>query len=212
MTRRPVGVALAATGALLLTWSGAVYARGAIARDRARAAWEQQLAHAAVLDADRASRSGTRIVSRAPGAPIARLVIPTSGLDEVVVEGVGSDELNAGPGHLPVSVAPGERGNAVISAHRDRHFSRLDRLAVGDTITTETLADVVRWVVVSRRVVPRERRVLADHGRPELTLTTCWPMRWVGSAPDRLIISAQPVERQPLAVITPSPALPRLGS
>jgi sortase (surface protein transpeptidase) len=28
---------------------------------------------------------------------------------------------------------------------------------------------------------------------PTLTLTTCWPIRYLGPAPDRLIITAEPV-------------------
>ena len=69
--------------------------------------------------------------------PVARLLIPRLGLDEVVLEGVGDDELNAGPGHLPGSALPGAVGNSIISAHRDRHFRRFDELRVGDTIRTE---------------------------------------------------------------------------
>ena len=133
------------------------------------------------------------LADRARGLPVARLVIPAIALDEIVVEGVGDAELNAGPGHLPLSVVPGERGNAVISAHRDRHFSRLGALALGDTITTETLRGMQQWVVISRQVVHRDRRVLTDRGRTELTLTTCWPIRYFGSAPDRLIVAAVPI-------------------
>src|SRR3569623_2708763 len=71
------------------------------------------------------------------GSPVARIVAPTIHLDAIVLEGVGDDELNASPGHVPGSALPGDRGNAVISAHRDRHFDHLDALAVGDTLTTE---------------------------------------------------------------------------
>ena len=59
------------------------------------------------------------------GAVVARLVIPAINLDEIVMEGVGPVELNGGPGHFPGSVLPGEAGNAILSAHRDRHFRRL---------------------------------------------------------------------------------------
>ena len=191
-TRRRVGIALAAAGLLLVGTAGAAYARGAIARERARAAWEIARAEAAREGLDRLIDARPAAPPR-KGEPVARLLIPSIRLDEIVVEGVDDLQLNVGPGHLPQSVVPGARGNAVISAHRDRHFSRLDEIAVGDTITTETIDGTLQWVVVGRRVVPRHARSLKDAGRAELTLTTCWPVRHFGPAPDRLIVSALPV-------------------
>jgi sortase A len=127
------------------------------------------------------------------GAPVARIVAPTIGLDAIVLEGVDDDALNAGPGHLPGSAMPGERGNSVVSAHRDRHFNHIDGLAVGDTLITETGMRQTTWVVVTRRVVDKDSRVLFRASEPTLTLTTCWPMRYLGPAPERLIITARPV-------------------
>ena len=194
--RRAGGLALLLAGAALLGWSGVAYGRGALARDRARAEWERLEARRAVL-AIQASlergAGGTEGVR--PGAPVARLLIPRLGLDEVVVEGVGTSQLNAGPGHLPGSVLPGERGNAVISAHRDRHFRSLDRVAIGDTVVTETLGARVTWVVSARRVVGRGVPALFDTQDATLTLTTCWPVRYLGSAPDRLLLTATPISR-----------------
>jgi sortase A len=127
------------------------------------------------------------------GAPMARLSIPSIHLDEIVLEGVGDDELNAAPGHLPGSAVPGMRGNAVISAHRDRHFRHFDELHVGDTVTTETGRGTTTWVIVGRRIVGKDAPALFETSEPMLTLTTCWPVRYFGSAPDRLIITARPV-------------------
>ena len=183
----------------MLAWAGATWAEGTLARDRARSRWEERLARSARVEATQAALGAQPIGRNAPGMPVARIVIPRIGLDEVGVEGTGTDELNAGPGHLPQSAVPGEPGNAVISAHRDRHFNRLGAVAVGDTITTETLAGVMQWVVVSRQIVERDRRVLRDHGRSELTLTTCWPIRFLGPAPERLVLAAEPVAARPVA-------------
>jgi sortase A len=120
-------------------------------------------------------------------------MIPKIALDDIVLEGVTPAALNGGPGHLPGSSMPGEEGNAVISAHRDRHFRRLGELAIGDTITTQTLSDSVMWRVVSRRVVNREAPAIRKEDGQVLTLTTCWPMGYLGGAPDRLILRAVPV-------------------
>ncbi|MGH7720429.1 MAG: class D sortase, partial [Gemmatimonadaceae bacterium] len=131
-----------------------------------------------------------------PGAPVIRLRIPSIDLDEVVVEGVDNAQLNAGPGHLPGSVFPGDPGNSVISAHRDRHFHALDELAVGDTVVTETPGRHTAWVITKRRVVDENAPALFASTDATLTLTTCWPVRYLGPAPDRLILTAKVVAAQ----------------
>jgi sortase A len=189
--RRRVGALLYLLGGALLLHVGSTYARGALARSDARAAWERAEARRAVREARLIDVGSEELVRR--GAPIARLVIPLIGLDEVVVEGVGDDELNAGPGHLPGSAFPGEAGNAVISAHRDRHFSTLGDLKIGDTVYTETASRRTIWIVTTRRVVRAGKPALFSRDEPVLTLTTCWPLRLVGSAPERLIIEARKI-------------------
>jgi len=119
------------------------------------------------------------------------VIIPRLGLDEVVVEGVGDDELRAGPGHMIGSVLPGDRGTSVISAHRDRHFHALGGIAVGDTVVTESASGTVVWTVSRIRVVGADDSALDARPTPTLMLTTCWPIRYVGPAPDRLIVEAE---------------------
>jgi sortase A len=190
--RRALGVTFFSAGAFVLSLAFTRYAQGAIAADNARQAWDEKSAHAALAAARAFARSHqpTAIVE---GAPVARLVIPKIDLDEIVLEGVDADALNAGPGHLPGSAMPGDRGNAVISAHRDRHFSHFDQIGVGDTITTESAAREDRWVVISTRVVDKDAPAIVRTKDATLTLTTCWPIRYVGSAPERLIVTAKPV-------------------
>jgi len=189
--RRAAGSALIICGALLLVVSLASIARGAIARDAARARWAEIEARRSVAGA-RSSTPGARW-SDARGTPIARVIVPRLGLDEVVVEGVGEDELRAGPGHMIGSALPGDSGTSVISAHRDRHFHALRGVAVGDTVVTESERGTVTWTVSRIRVVRADDSALDARAAPTLMLTTCWPIRYVGPAPDRLIVEARPV-------------------
>lgn len=129
------------------------------------------------------------------GSPVARLLIPAIDLDEIVMEGVGPVELNGGPGHFPGSVLPGDAGNSIVSAHRDRHFRRMGELAVGSHLRTESRTGATDWVITERRVVSRDTPALFEESEPTLTLTTCWPLRYFGPAPDRLLIIAKPVNR-----------------
>ena len=192
---RWLGYALLCFGGATLAFVGGRYALGEWRRQQARNAWDESEARAAVALA-RSTATGAVRVAMVPGAPVARLVIPRLLLDEIVFEGVDDDALNAGPGHLPGSAFPGEAGNAVISAHRDRHFSRLGEAQVGDTIITESGAHEERWVVVSTRVVDAHARVLFRTKDATLTLSTCWPIRYFGPAPSRLIVTARPLQRK----------------
>ena len=188
-SRRVVSNALIAGGAILLVASAASIARGAIARDSARARWAEIEAQRSVVGARLAAAGGQWSAAR--GTPVARMVIPRLGLDEVVVEGVSEDELRAGPGHMIGSAIPGDSGTSVISAHRDRHFHALARVAVGDTIITDSERGTVTWMVSRIRVVRADDPALHSTADPTLLLTTCWPIRYLGPAPDRLIVEAK---------------------
>ena len=196
--RRTLGAALIAAGAMLLSYVAIRYVTGAYERDAARTAWAALEARNAVASAS-ALATSTAHTTYTSGELVGRLRIPVVKLDEVIAEGVGDDELDAGPGHLPGSASPGEQGNAVISAHRDRHFHSLGRVAIGDTVITETRTLRTMWVVTGRKIVGRYQPSLFPSAEPELTLTTCWPIRYVGPAPDRLILTAKPVQAPPRA-------------
>jgi sortase A len=187
-----VGNVVIVAGPALVLAAGAAVARGAIARDNARSRWAQ-------LEASRAATSARATVDAttwalAAGAPVARLEIPRLGLDEVVVEGVDESALRAGPGHMAGSALPGENGNSVISAHRDRHFKPLAKIVVGDTIVTDAAGGKLTWAVSRIRVVDADAPVLRTSDTPLLTLTTCWPVRYFGPAPERLIVEARLVK------------------
>jgi sortase A len=191
--RKPLGYAFFIAGALLLSFSFGRYVSGALDADRARAAWESAEAKSTLALARSATqRAGAREVIAA-GAPVARLVIPRLALDEIILEGVDGDQLNAEPGHMPGTALPGERGNSVVSAHRDRHFNHLDAISVGDTITTESGVLKQTWVVIGKRIVDKNEPALFPSNDPTLTLTTCWPIRYIGPAPERLIVTAKPL-------------------
>lgn len=199
--RRAVGLVLFVTGGLLLSFALGRWGVGMYRAEQARASWDAAEAKLAVIRAIRVAGETGLPEQFASGAPVARLVIPRIALDAIVLEGVDDEPLNAGPGHLPGSVLPGERGNSVISAHRDRHFDRLDEVQVGDTIATESGPHVTRWVVISRRIVGRRSPALFRTADATLTLTTCWPIRYFGPAPDRLIVTARPLANAKSATV-----------
>jgi sortase A len=202
--RKRIGLLLYVVGGLLLSFAVGRYGVGVARADQAREAWDASEGKAAVALARSAALHHGMRETPVDGAPVARIVIPKIDLDEIVLEGVDGDELNAEPGHLSGSAYPGEPGNAVISAHRDRHFNHLDAVEVGDTIVTESGTHHDSWVVVSKRVVGKNDRALFSTPDATLTLTTCWPIRYLGPAPERLIVTAKPLRRKQTRVASAS--------
>jgi sortase A len=126
------------------------------------------------------------------GEPVAVIGIPKIGLNQVVVEGVGVEDLKKGVGHYPDTKMPGETGNAALAGHRTTYgapFNRLDELVRGDEITMTTKAGTFRYSVMEWTIVtPEAVEVLDDTADNRLTLTTCHPKY---SAAQRLIVVAQ---------------------
>ncbi|MDO8848807.1 MAG: class D sortase [Coriobacteriia bacterium] len=133
-------------------------------------------------------------VRPAEGDPVGTLLIPALDQTLPIVEGTGDDELKEGVGHYVQSVLPGEPDNCVLSAHRDTHFSGLGALKVGDWLIVQTSAGTFSYEISVIRIVDKDdRTVIVPTDHAVLTLSTCYPFDYVGSAPDRYIISADAV-------------------
>lgn len=132
---------------------------------------------------------------------VGRLTIPRLHLSAIVREGVGEDTLRVALGHIPDTALPGEPGNVGIAGHRDTLFRKLRRVHKNDEIVFETLRGKYVYRVQSTQVVnPQDVSVLDPKPSRDLTLVTCYPFYYVGSAPDRFIVSAREVtERAPEA-------------
>jgi sortase A len=130
-----------------------------------------------------------------PGAPIAELVIPHLDVSTVVVEGAGKPELELGPGHIQGTALPGTSGNVGIAGHRDTFFRPLRRIRVDDSIEIVTNGRRYRYQVAFTKIVnPTDVRDLYPTGRDALTLVTCYPFTFVGSAPQRFIVRANCID------------------
>lgn len=129
------------------------------------------------------------------GEVLGRLVVPSAGVDWMVVEGVNRAHLRSGAGHMPDTAMPGQPGNTVISGHRTTYgapFYHLDRVAVGDVITFESAIGTNTYRVVETLVVEPTEVWLTDQWEGSwLTLTTCHPRF---AATERLVVVARLVD------------------
>lgn len=129
------------------------------------------------------------------GALVGRLEIPRVGVSSIVLEGVASRTLRRGVGHIPGTDLPFQKGNVGLAGHRDSFFRALKDIGKNDIITFTTPEGTFRYQVEWTKIVrPKDTEVLEDPGRPALTLVTCYPFYYVGSAPKRFIVRAVRVD------------------
>jgi sortase A len=123
--------------------------------------------------------------------PLAILRIPTVRLEVVVLPGTDDLTLNRGVGLIEGTHRPGEGGKIGIAGHRDGFFRVLKDVHRGDTIELETINRIDRYRVDEIVIVsPRDVSVLQPTAAPTLSLVTCYPFYFIGSAPERYIVSA----------------------
>ncbi|MGA9333165.1 MAG: class D sortase, partial [Rudaea sp.] len=105
--------------------------------------------------------------------------------------GTGRSELLRGAGLVTGSALPGSNGNVSIAAHRDSYFRGLRNIKAGDIVELDSLEHKNLYRVTNTKIVePTDVNVLADVGEPVLTLITCYPFYFIGSAPQRFIVRA----------------------
>jgi len=133
-----------------------------------------------------------RNVVNTPGAaPLAVLRIPRLRIEAPVLEGTDEIVLNRGLGHIEETAAPGADGNSGIAGHRDGFFRGLKDIVVGDVIELETLHGTDAYRVERTWIVnPEDVSVLDPTPTRSITLVTCYPFYFVGSAPQRFIVRA----------------------
>jgi sortase A len=184
--------ALAATGFVLL----AVAAEAVLQDQYAQWSGRRELGRVTgLLLASGASKPPTDVPPRRPsrGAPLALLNVPRLGMSVVVLEGADDRILKKGPGHIEDTAYPGEYGNVAIAGHRDTHFRPLRRIRPNDEIALATKGATVRYFVDTVQIIqPKEMEVLDPTPGPALTLVTCYPFEYIGSAPMRFVVRATP--------------------
>ena len=147
------------------------------------------------------------------GDAVARIEIPSIGVDKIVISGVQVDDLRKGPGQYPGTATVGTEGNTSIAGHRTTYgapFNRIDELAPGDEIHVTgvlgrftyrvmepTIAYPEQIATVDAQgdghiiVPPTATWVLDDFADGRVTLTACHPKL---SSRQRIIVAAELVD------------------
>ena len=128
------------------------------------------------------------------GETVGILHIPKLEADLPIVEGTHEDELAKGVGHYQGTAYPLQNDQIILSGHRDTVFRRMGELEIGDILTIQLPYGEFSYEITDTKIVDADdRTIIVPHDEEVLTLTTCYPFSFIGSAPDRYIITALPV-------------------
>lgn len=178
------GSVLIISGLTALMWCGASLIRIHLYQERSTA----------ILDREILFKPVKTIDSVPKGTLLGSISIPRVNVSSAVVEGTDDHTLALSVGHIPGTAVPGREGNVVLAGHRDTFFRGLRNIRNRDEILLTTSGGTHLYEVESTRIVsPEDVYVLTDVGRPLLTLVTCYPFYYVGSAPKRFIVQAHRV-------------------
>jgi sortase A len=177
------GSALIVGGAAVLAWYSWTLHERAVAQRQAR----EWLTRTTAVDHPELSPARR-------GDVFGELDISRLGVSVIVFEGDDAELLRQGAGHIPgTALSPGN-GNIGIAAHRDTYFRPLRVIHVNDLIALKTPAGTSRYAVTDTKIVqPSDVGVLAHAPGRDLTLVTCYPFFYVGSAPKRFIVHARKI-------------------
>lgn len=126
--------------------------------------------------------------------PVARLIVPSHGIDQIVLEGAYGRTLAFGPGRLEASAQLGQEGATVLTGHRDTHFRFLERLQQGDVIALQNRrGQWIHFTVRDHQIVDsRTASISTDERRTQLVLVTCYPFdAIVPGGPLRYVVTAE---------------------
>jgi sortase A len=179
----------------MLAWSGLVCLESAYAQ------WsgERQLAGAPRADRETIvaprKEGPARVARPARGSVLGRIQVPRLNLSYVLLEGTDSRTLDRSVGHVEWTSGIGENGNIGIAGHRNTHFRKLEWIRRGDDVILSSAKAQYRYRVEWARLYrPTDMEVLDPAHGPAITLITCFPFEYVGSAPLRFVVRALPVE------------------
>jgi sortase A len=136
-------------------------------------------------------REYTESLSHKADVPLAVLRIPKLRLEVPVFDGTDELTLNRGAGRIIGTARLGEPGNTGIAGHRDGFFRGLKDIGPGDKLDLLLPGSTEQYVVSAIQITtPEDVSVLKPTDTPALTLVTCYPFYFVGSAPQRFIVRA----------------------
>ncbi|WP_144477437.1 class D sortase [Bacillus thuringiensis] len=127
------------------------------------------------------------------GERIAYMVIPKIKRKYSIYWGADDKTLKKGVGMLVSdnTTTPSGNGHTVLSGHRDTVFTDLGELKENDYILVEYDNKVYVYQINKHWITDADDlTVIVPKATSTLTLTTCYPFKYIGDAPERYIIES----------------------
>ena len=160
------------------------------AREQLEKNSSERTGSATVLSASVSPHQGL-LATNDDASVVGRLDIPRAHVSAMIAEGTSQDILRVAVGHVRGTALPGQEGNVALAAHRDVFFRHLGDLKAGDIIRVTVAGRQYLYDVNFTDIVdPHETWVLEPSTGQSLTLVTCYPFYYVGSAPKRFVVRA----------------------
>ena len=160
-----------------------IYAKAGLAQHLLQRAWSRTLA----------GEADAKPWPWADTWPVARLLIPSQHIDQIVLEGAYGRTLAFGPGHVESAGPIGASDTVILTGHRDTHFSFLKRLQPNDVIELDTTAGIRRrYRIKETRIADsRTAAIGITHDQSQLILVTCYPFDAIqAGGPLRYVVTA----------------------
>ena len=136
---------------------------------------------------------------------VAKIEVPHLAIEQYVMNDASGESLAFGPGHLPNSALPADRGHSMIAGHRDSHFDFIQHLQIGDDIVISNFkGDSIAYRVTNTHIMNAfEERLVLDNDSDMLSLITCYPFdSLTTNGPLRWIVEATPIATEEENLIT----------
>lgn len=173
-------------GALLLAFAATVFLRSEVRAEQSLDAMPDMQ-----LWSDARKDAYLRAIESADTPVLAILRAPSLGLSVPVYNSASDLNMDRGAGVIDGMAYPHEQGHIGIAGHRDGYFRILKDVAIGDSLILDTLNGERRFIIEELRVIdPQELHYLQETEDPRLTIVTCYPFYFAGSAPQRFLVRA----------------------
>jgi len=140
-----------------------------------------------------------KIVFPRYGEKFADLIIDKVSMNVPVFHGDSDEQLLKGAGHFNGSRFPGEGSNVVLAGHRNSVFNALKNVSKGDIIVLNTTYGKYVYKISEIKIVKGNDNSIVQPTKSEkLTLYTCYPFNYIGSAPNRYVVISDLVKGTPV--------------
>ncbi|QKY68758.1 class D sortase [Lentibacillus sp. CBA3610] len=205
---KKLGIVLMVTGAIMVGWFGYQHWSGMQSVSeldgnvvKTPVSNDENNSHEEDKSSEADQTWNTQYIAQASyhdGDEIAKLVMPSIDLSFDVFWGTGDEALAKGVGMYDsqLTTTPDMGGHTVLSGHRDSVFQPVGDLEDGDSLYVRYGDQDYEYRVNKTWITEAEdRSVIVEKDDPTLTLSTCYPFQFIGSAPDRYIVEAEFIQK-----------------